>query len=378
MEIGNERTDVAQAVRMSAILPVLFQMLDVPPRAGVPEMHVPFVDAVNLSARRRANIFVGKKKLAQAWIERESMNAVSGGVNHHRARAVDKIARSDLVRALLQAVFERAVFVIFGDLVMDGKDRSNTGVDIDIGRSVQGIEHQNVFAPRAAVRNRNDILGFFGSHDTQVPVVAHCAANGLLRKLVEFLDGFAVNVHLAGFSKNLDEPRFVDLPRNDLRCQRERGQESREIAGGSRVHPLFVQDVLLDCLDLVLHGSKPYNGDGFLANSRSRPSPFGKGRREAPGEGSKSSQILKPSPRRLPEGEGHGKSNKRNSQPADPVPVNHNSSSSLTPAPSPSSKISPLRLRSPRTTWIQARRPVSNIRLMDSPGASSVTYNRAS
>src|SRR5439155_10407565 len=72
--------------------------------------------------------------------------------------------------------------------------------------------HQNVFAPRAAVRNRNDILGFFGSHDTQVPVVAHCAANGLLRKLVEFLDGFAVNVHLAGFSKNLDEPRFHSQP----------------------------------------------------------------------------------------------------------------------------------------------------------------------
>ena len=149
MEIGNERTDVAQAVRMSAILPVLFQMLDVPPRAGVPEMHVPFVDAVNLSARRRANIFVGKKKLAQAWIERESMNAVSGGVNHHRARAVDKIARRDLVRALLQAVFKRAVFVVFGDFVMDGKDCSNTGIDIDIGRSVQGIEHQNVFAPPA-------------------------------------------------------------------------------------------------------------------------------------------------------------------------------------------------------------------------------------
>src|SRR5436309_9374424 len=147
MEIGNERTDVAQAVGMSAILPVLFQMLDVPPRAGVPEMHVPFVDAVNLSARRRANIFMGKKKLANTWNERKSTNAVSGGVNHHPARAVDKIAPRDLVRALLQAVFKRAVFVVFGDFVMDGKDCSNTGIDIDIGRSVQGIEHQNVFAP---------------------------------------------------------------------------------------------------------------------------------------------------------------------------------------------------------------------------------------
>src|SRR5437667_12794135 len=102
MEIGNERTDVAQAVGMSAILPVLFQMLDVPPRAGVPEMHVHFVDAVNLFARRRANIFVGKRKLAQAWIERESINAVSGRVNHHRSRGVDKIPRTGLVRALLQ------------------------------------------------------------------------------------------------------------------------------------------------------------------------------------------------------------------------------------------------------------------------------------
>src|SRR5207244_11451817 len=101
-----------------------------------------FVYAFNLSRARGAKSFVGKKKLGQAWIERESNNAGSGGVNHHRARAVDKIARSHFVRTLLQAVFERAVFVIFGDLVMDGKDRSNTGVDIDIGRSVQGIEHQ--------------------------------------------------------------------------------------------------------------------------------------------------------------------------------------------------------------------------------------------
>src|SRR5438128_11854419 len=104
MEIGNERTDVAQAVRMSAILPVLFQMVYVPPRAGVPEMHVPFVDAVNLSARGRANIFVGKKKLAQAWIERESMNAVTGGVTHHRARPVHKTGRRDVVGALQQPV----------------------------------------------------------------------------------------------------------------------------------------------------------------------------------------------------------------------------------------------------------------------------------
>src|SRR5881397_205184 len=141
MEIGDERTDVSQAVRMAATLPVLFQMLDVLPRAGVPEMHVPFVDAVNLPARGRANVFLGKKELGQAWIERESMNAVSGGVNHHRARAIDKVARRNLVRALLQAIFERAVFVVFGDFVMDRKDRSNTGIDIDIGRSVQGIKH---------------------------------------------------------------------------------------------------------------------------------------------------------------------------------------------------------------------------------------------
>src|SRR5919201_4002071 len=34
------------------------------------------------------------------------------------------------------------------------------------------------------------------------------------------------------------------------------------------------------------------------------PSPPGRGRREAPGEGRKSSQILRPSPYPLPEGEG--------------------------------------------------------------------------
>src|SRR5262249_47673120 len=112
MEIGDERTDVSQAVRMAAILPVLFQMLDVPPRSVVPEIHFPLVEVENLPARGCENFFVEKKKLAQAGIERESMTAVSGGENHHRARAVDKVARRNLVRALLQAVFERAVFVV--------------------------------------------------------------------------------------------------------------------------------------------------------------------------------------------------------------------------------------------------------------------------
>src|SRR2546422_7385476 len=74
----------------------------------------------------------------------------------------------------------------------------------------------------------------------------------------------------------------------------------------------------------------------------------------------------------------HGKSNRRISQPSEPVPVNHNSRSSLTAAPSPSFKISPFKFRSPRTTWTQAFRPRINMRLINSPGARSVTHSRAS
>src|SRR6184192_3160957 len=133
MKICYQRTDISQAVRMPAILPVLFEIFDVTPRSRIPRMHVPFVDAVDLSAPGGTDVFVGKEELAQAGIQRKSMNAVSGRVNHHRARAIDEIARSDLVAALLQAIFEGAVFVVLGDLAMDRKNGSDTGIDVDIG-----------------------------------------------------------------------------------------------------------------------------------------------------------------------------------------------------------------------------------------------------
>src|SRR5438132_7903365 len=94
---------------MSEIVIFIFHELNVPPYAFIPELRIAFIDAVDLAPHRRPNIFVGKQKLTKARIERETVYPVPGRVDHHRARPINEIARSDLVDAFLKAIFDSTV-----------------------------------------------------------------------------------------------------------------------------------------------------------------------------------------------------------------------------------------------------------------------------
>ena len=175
------------------------------------------------------------------------MHAVACRVHHHCARAIDEVARGNLGAALLQAIFERAVFAVRGDFAMDGEDRTDTGIHIDVRRPVQRIEHQNVFAFLAAGRKRNDVFRFFRRHRAEMSVVAHRATDCFLCKNIELLHRVSVKVGFAGSPQNLHETCHVDFARNNFRGQRETRHQRCEITGRLGMHPLFIKYVLLNC-----------------------------------------------------------------------------------------------------------------------------------
>src|SRR4051812_23343944 len=97
-----------------------------------------------------------------------------------------------------------------------------------------------------AVRNWNDALRFFGSHDTEMSAVSHCPINGLLGKLVEPHDDLAMNIYVVRLSQDLDESRLVDFAGNDFSGDDQAGEELRKVSRCFGMQSLFIQDVLLN------------------------------------------------------------------------------------------------------------------------------------
>src|SRR5262245_6210341 len=133
MEIRNERTDISQRVRMSAVLPVFLNVFDVGARSVIPLAHVAFIDAVDLAAGWCLDVFVREEELAQTRVERKPVNTVSGGIDHDSAGSVNEVSGSNLVGPLLQAILKGSVHCVFRDLSMDGKNCSDARVHIDVG-----------------------------------------------------------------------------------------------------------------------------------------------------------------------------------------------------------------------------------------------------
>src|SRR5678815_4641651 len=113
---------------MAVFLVVFLHICHVSPRAVIPGVHVSFVDAVDPSPTRNADVFVGKEKLAKARVQGKTIYAMPGGIDHHGARTINEIAGSHLVDAFLQAVFDTPVRRVVRHASMDREYRANAGI----------------------------------------------------------------------------------------------------------------------------------------------------------------------------------------------------------------------------------------------------------
>ena len=126
---------------MAQVFAVFLQIFDVTPGTGIPFSYVSLVDAVNSPARRSLDVFMAEKEFAQTGIEGESVYSMARRINHHRARAIEKITGSDLAVSSLEAVFERAVLGAIRPFAVYGEDRPDAGVGVNVRGPIQRIEH---------------------------------------------------------------------------------------------------------------------------------------------------------------------------------------------------------------------------------------------
>jgi len=87
----------------------------------VPFACVSLIDTVDGTPVRGPYVGVGKEEFAQAGIQGEAMDPITGGIDKHGAGSIHKIACSQLVAAFLKAIFLGAPFTL-GLPLQDGKD----------------------------------------------------------------------------------------------------------------------------------------------------------------------------------------------------------------------------------------------------------------
>src|SRR5215470_5418225 len=116
---------------------------------------------------------------------------MSRRVYHHRARAINEIPGGNLVDAFLKAILEAPIGRVVRNSTVNRENRSDAGIDVDVRRSVQRVKHQDILS-LLGTGNWNDVGRFFRRHHAEMAVMAHGAANRLLRKLVELLNGFTM------------------------------------------------------------------------------------------------------------------------------------------------------------------------------------------
>ena len=97
-------------------------------------------------------------------------------------------------------------------------------------------------------------------------VDAAAVAEGFFERIVgdavEFLDGFALDVFVAGGAPDVDQSGAVDVRRDDLGRQRDGGDQPDELAVGRGVVLEVAHDVLFDGDELRLGALGRVSGDG--------------------------------------------------------------------------------------------------------------------
>ena len=155
------------------------------------------------------------------------------------------VSGRDLAVSRLQHVLQAAARTV-RDLLHHGKDRADGHVHVDIGRSVEGVEEQDVVAVLERVGDRNDVFGFLRCHGAEPPAVIHRLHDDLVRDDVELLLGLALHVLRAGGAEDVGQPGAADLVRDHLRRHREIVQDAGQLAGGLRMAALLLDDEALD------------------------------------------------------------------------------------------------------------------------------------
>ena len=175
-------------------------------------MPVSFINTVNFPASGNLHIRSGQKKLTSHRIKRKLIDARPARIHENGTGAIQQISGGHLLAPRLQKI---ALAV----QAMDGKNRPERCVDVDIRGSVQGIEKYGIF-PRPFDRGSfslaygKRLVHFFGNHDLHNRAILKSLDKKLVGVGIHALHLFAMDVSLAGRAEAIRETSYAQVPGN--------------------------------------------------------------------------------------------------------------------------------------------------------------------
>ncbi len=252
MEIGHERADVPAVLGLHAVGEIALESAHRDLHRLVPPTEVALVHAVVGADPRSDDPRVRQQELADRRIECEAVDTLPRRVDQHRARPVHHVARRDLLASGLKHVC-RGAAPLHADSPVDAEDGPNRGIDVDVGRAVEGIEQHRILAHAVLCRNRDDVLVFLRSHHTHSARVVETILDRLVREHVKLLLNLTLDVSCTVGAEDVHEPRATDGGRDDLGRQRDVVQQIRELTRRLGEAVLLIENEALDGRDGRLH-----------------------------------------------------------------------------------------------------------------------------
>ena len=249
MEVRDERTDVPAA---EAGLHGLAAPVDEGLRGRAALRLDGVVDAVGGAAVRKRHSGVGQEELPDRGVEGEPVHTRAGGVDQHRARAVEDVASRDLGGPGLQEVLCGERLAHGRDAPDDAENRADADVHVNIGRPVERIDQHDVLADSAlaVLAAQHKVLPLLGSNSAHALPCGKDAHERVVREDVEFLLLLVLNVGVPGRPENRSQTCAVDLLVHDFGRHPDVGEQPRELTRHKRKVRLPVHDEFAKCLGL--------------------------------------------------------------------------------------------------------------------------------
>src|SRR5690554_666417 len=137
-----------------------------------------------------------------------------------------------LTGALLQNVFSLDWTSYGGNPSVNGKDGPDGNINIDIGRTVQGINRYYIFA--ALILKINHLIVFLRYDGTYLPSFRQRPGESDIGNNIQVLLFLPLNIDLSECTDDITQTRPVDLSVNDFCCQGNVPKELRQLSGGER------------------------------------------------------------------------------------------------------------------------------------------------
>ena len=258
MEVGHQRAHITGGIILAFRALAGMEPFDGLTRGLVPVVPVAFIDGIDVPLLRDAHIRMGKQEFPDAGVQCEAMHPLTGAEHQHGGRTVQDIARGHLLDAGLQDFFQGDFTGAARRTAQDGEDGAHIDVDVDIGRTIERVEDQDIIAAGKFRSHAHQLRLFLGAHGAQGAAAFHAVEQDAIGDAVHLLHVLALDVHLARAAEDIQQTGLVDPAGDGLPRQDQVIQKTGELAG-SLGRALLMQQKMFGNGN-VGHEKPPYTG----------------------------------------------------------------------------------------------------------------------